>query len=69
MWINLSGILALCIFMALWQNMENVLESIIFYISKSLWYLCDYRKNPKISDTQKFAVITLNVEQYGFSLE
>ena len=28
-----------------------------------------YRKIPKISDTRKFAVITLNVEQDGFSLE
>ena len=28
-----------------------------------------YHKNPKISDTQKFAVITLKVEQDGFSLE
>ena len=28
-----------------------------------------YRKNPKISDTRKFAGITLKVEQYGFSLE
>ena len=28
-----------------------------------------YRINPKISDTQKFAVITLKVEQDGFSLE
>ena len=28
-----------------------------------------YRKNAKTSDTRKFAVITLNVEQYGFSLE
>ena len=28
-----------------------------------------YRKNPKISDTQKFAVIPLKVEQDGFSLE
>ena len=28
-----------------------------------------YRKNPKISDTWKFAVITLQVEQDGFSLE
>ena len=26
-------------------------------------------KNPKISDTRKFAVITLKVEQDGFSLE
>ena len=29
----------------------------------------EYRKNPKISDTRKFAVITLKVEQDGFSLE
>ena len=28
-----------------------------------------YRKNPKISDTPKFAVITLKNEQDGFSLE
>ena len=28
-----------------------------------------YRKNPKISDTPKFAVITLKIEQDGFSLE
>ena len=28
-----------------------------------------YRKNPKISDTRKFAVITLKVEQDGVSLE
>ena len=28
-----------------------------------------YRKNPKISDTRKFAVITLKVELDGFSLE
>ena len=28
-----------------------------------------YRKNSKISDTRKFAVITLKVEQDGFSLE
>ena len=28
-----------------------------------------YGKNPKISDTRKFAVIALKVEQYGFSLE
>ena len=27
-----------------------------------------YRKNPKISDTQKSAVITLKVGQNGFSL-
>ena len=31
--------------------------------------LTRYRKNPKISDTRKFAVITLKVEQEGFSLE
>ena len=28
-----------------------------------------YRKYPKISDTQEFAVITLKKEQDGFSLE
>ena len=28
-----------------------------------------YRKNPKISDTWKFIVITPNVEQDGVSLE
>ena len=28
-----------------------------------------YRKSPKISDTRKFAVITLKIEQDGFSLE
>ena len=28
-----------------------------------------YRKNPKILDTQKFAVITLKIEKVGFSLE
>ena len=28
-----------------------------------------YRKNPKISDTLKFAVIILKVEQDGISLE
>ena len=28
-----------------------------------------YHKNLKILDTQKFAVITLKVEQVGFSLE
>ena len=28
-----------------------------------------YHKNPKISDTQKVAVITLRVEQDGVSLE
>ena len=31
--------------------------------------ICQYRKNPKISDTQKFGVIILKVEQDGFSLE
>ena len=28
-----------------------------------------YRKNPTISDTRKFAVFTLKVEQDGFSLQ
>ena len=34
-----------------------------------LLFCSDYHKNPKISDTRKFAVITLKVEQDGFSLE
>ena len=33
------------------------------------FYFCEYRKNPKISDTRTFVVITLKVEQNGFSLE
>ena len=32
-------------------------------------YKWAYSKSPKISDTRKFAVITLKVEQDGFSLE
>ena len=32
-------------------------------------HCCNYRKNPKISDTRKFIVITLKVEQDGVSLE
>ena len=42
------------------------------YTFSSMWllfFLGIYRNNPKISDTQKFAVITLKVEQDGFSLE
>ena len=31
--------------------------------------LITYHKNPKISDTRKFAVITLKVKDDGFSLE
>ena len=33
------------------------------------FFYSQYHKNPKISDTRKFAVITLKVEQNGFSLE
>ena len=29
----------------------------------------NYRKNPKNLDTQKFAVITLKIEQGGFTVE
>ena len=32
-------------------------------------YCWSYRKNPKISDVWKFAVITLKVEQDDFPLE
>ena len=38
-------------------------------MSVSILVYNTYRKNPKISDTRKFAVITLKVEQDGFSLE
>ena len=47
-------------------------HSYLFYLSwtfPSLWEcLSTYRKNPKISDTRKFVVITIKVEQDGFSL-
>ena len=36
------------------------------------WDVCcflNYCKNPKFSDTRKFLIITLKVEQDGFSLE
>ena len=33
----------------------------------NVYFLCN-RKNPKISDTREFAVISLKVEQDGFSL-
>ena len=33
-----------------------------------MFFVFSYRKNPKISDTQKFAVITLKVELDGFSI-
>ena len=45
---------------------------IILHISRLSFFLIfsiSYRKNPKTSDTQKFAVITLKVEQNCFSLE
>ena len=35
--------------------------------SAALKMILQYRKNPKISDTRKFAVITLKVEQDGFT--
>ena len=38
-----------------------------FFINRYMWN--KYRKNPKISDTRKFIVITLKVEQDGVSLE
>ena len=47
----------------------------IYYSNTSTIYGNDpyfsdrYHKNPKILDTRKFAVITLKVEQDGFSLE
>ena len=38
-------------------------------VLKSDTELSRYRKNPKISDTRKFIVIALKVEQDGISLE
>ena len=49
-----------------------------FYVIPIFWfpstilpkcYTWLYCKNPKVSDTQKFAVITLKVEKDGFILE
>ena len=42
----------------------KMIDVIILKI-RPMWF---YRKNPKISDTRKFAVITLKVERDGFSL-
>ena len=51
--------------------MKHISPGILFENKHAL--ICQtqymYRKNPKISDTRKFAVITLKVEQDGLSLE
>ena len=43
----------------------------MFFMHYTVWWKTvhslRYRKIPKISDTQKFAVITLKVEQDGFT--
>ena len=41
--------------------------SVLFSLSATRSWTV-YRKIPKISDTHKFAVITIKVEQDGFSL-
>ena len=41
----------------------------LFHYSADCSEIDCLRKNPKISDTQTFAVITVKVEQDGFSLE
>ena len=55
----------------MYTNMEELLPTITFDLD-----LChdrrdtqSCRKTPKNSDTPKFAVITLKVEQGGFTLE
>ena len=52
-------------FRVITANFSGVQTFQIFMVKKKG---CSYRKNPKISDTRKFAVITLKVEQDGFSL-
>ena len=47
-----------------WAHCQKMF-SLNTFDEKIAWY----RKDPKISDTRKFAVITLKVEQDGFSLE
>ena len=62
-----------------WKNAAvkkiYLFKTTVYWWLKVYWwlymdYLCkSYCKNPKISDTRKFAVITLKVVQDGFSLE
>ena len=44
----------------------SLILQVIFYFKDATNV---YHKTPKISDTRKFAVITLKVEQDGFTLE
>ena len=46
------------------EEFKSFIEGDVYYDPEVV-----YRKNPKISGTRKFAVITLKVEQDGFSLE
>ena len=48
------------------SELQTLVTSLLWIITPSV---CVYRKNPKISDTRKFAVITLKVKQDGLSLE
>ena len=54
-----------------WQDGELNFWTLKLEITVKIYTLLGfpYRKNPKISDTQQFIVITLKVEQNGVSLE
>ena len=56
-----------------WQQFRNSLAILTFKIcaltTNFAQFLNNYRKNSKISGTQKFIVIILKVEQDGISLE
>ena len=56
-------------FLSVLKLQKWILKQIYFTTSRIFNIRECYRKNHKISDTPKFAVITLKVEQDGFSLE
>ena len=65
-------------YMKFYMNFNHELwnsKHLVFLLFMGCWFWgwfeskLNYRKHPKISDTLKFAVITLKVEQNGFSLE
>ena len=53
----------------MFTNMEELLPTITFDLCHDRHDTQSYRKTPKNSDTPKFAVTTLKVEQGGFTLE
>ena len=68
-----GGMWALLTFCYIFYTIENLLFyscSMVFSVLVLvILFLMGYRKIPKISDTRKFIVITLKVEQDGFTLE